>query len=382
LPHIHVWSIDMAKLLRRVFRWTAIAIALVLVLAIGALAVAYFRSDNNCAEQTESTPKNPMRAVVYCDYGDPSVLKLASIEKPSPEAGRVLVRVHASSVNPLEYHYMRGTPYMMRMSTGMRVPKETRIGVDFAGTVEAVGDGVTQFKQGDEVFGIRTGAFADYITVREGSLGTKPSNMSFEQTASVPVAAVTALQALRDKGKVKAGQRVLINGASGGVGTFAVQIAKSMGAQVTGVSSTRNLELVRSLGADEVIDYTKQDYTRTGQRFDVIIDMVGNHGLLANRRAMTPKGTYVIVGGEKGRWIAPMDRFVTAMILDLFVGQELTGILAEVNKADLTVLRDLMQAGKVTPVIDRRYTLDQVPQAVEYLETGRARGKVVINIAQ
>ncbi|HVS32635.1 MAG TPA: NAD(P)-dependent alcohol dehydrogenase [Thermoanaerobaculia bacterium] len=323
-----------------------------------------------------------MKAIVYCDYGSPDVLRLQDIEKPAPADDQVLVRVRAASANPLDWHYMRGEPYVMRMETGLRKPEITRLGVDFAGTVEAVGRDVTQFKPGDEVFGGRTGAFAEYVTVREQGVVTKPSNMTFEQAAGVPIAATTALQALRDKGKVQPGQRVLINGASGGVGTFAVQIAKSFGAHVTGVCSTRNVELVRSLGADAVFDYTQQNFTQSGQRFDVIVDMVGNHSMSAYRRVLNPNGIYVMVGGPKGRWIAPMDRLARMAVVSPFVKQEFGMLMAQLRNADLIVLRDLMQTGKVTPVVDRRYRLSEVPEAIRYLETGRARGKVVIVVAE
>ena len=370
----------MRKKLKRVLRWTTRAISLALVLAVLALFVAYWRSDNDCDERRATAPKNPMKAIVYCDYGSPNVLKLEDIEKPAPGDDQVLVRVRAASVNPLDWHYMRGTPYVMRMEAGLRKPKDTRLGVDFAGTVEAVGKSVTQFKPGDDVFGGRTGAFAEYVAIPERRLAGKPKNMTFEQAASVPIAALTALQALRDKGKVQPGQKVLINGASGGVGTFAVQIAKSLGAHVTGVSSTRNVELVRSLGADQVIDYTREDFTQGGQRYDVIVDMVGNHSLSANRQVLSPKGIYVMVGGEKGKWITPMDRVAQAYLYSRFVDQELVFLLAELNKKDLTLLSELMETGKVTPVIDRRYTLNEVPEAIRYLEEGHARGKVVISV--
>lgn len=370
----------MGKKLKRVLRWSVVAISLALVLSVLALLIAYWRSDNDCDERATAVPAHPMKAIVYCDYGPPDVVKLENIEKPTPGDDQVLVRVRAASVNPLDWHYMRGTPYVMRIGTGLRKPKITRLGVDFAGTVEAVGRNVTQFKPGDEVFGGRTGAFAEYVTARAQGLVMKPENITFEQAASVPIAAITALQAVRDKGKVQPGQKVLINGASGGVGTFAVQIAKSFGAHVTGVCSTRNVEMVRSLGADEVIDYTRQNYTRSGQRYDVIVDMVGNHSLSAHRRLLNPKGIYVIVGGPKGRWIAPMDRVVKASALSAFGSQEFVMLLAKLNRDDLTILRDLMQTGKVTPVIDRRYSLSEVPEAIRYLETGRARGKVVISV--
>ncbi|HUP49396.1 MAG TPA: NAD(P)-dependent alcohol dehydrogenase [Thermoanaerobaculia bacterium] len=323
-----------------------------------------------------------MRAVVYCDYGSPGVLRVAAIEKPVPGDDQVLVRVHAAAVNPLDYHYMRGTPYIMRPESGLRRPKVTRLGVDFSGTVEAVGKNVRELAPGDAVFGGRTGAFADYVVATERSLARKPANITFEQAAAVPIAAITALQAVRDEGKVQAGQRVLINGASGGVGTFAVQIAKSFGAHVTGVCSTRNVELVESLGADEVIDYTRQDYTKSSQRYDVVIDMVGNHSLRAHRPVLSPNGIYVIVGGPKGRWIAPMDRILGAAVLSRLGDQDFVMIMAKIKRDDLNILRELIEKGKVTPVIDRRYDLSQVREAMAYLETGRARGKVILTVAE
>jgi NADPH:quinone reductase-like Zn-dependent oxidoreductase len=277
---------------------------------------------------------------------------------------------------------MRGKPYFMRMMAGFGTPDEPRLGVDFAGTVEAVGPKVTKFKPGDEVFGGRTGAFGEYVTVREDrAVVLKPANLTFEQAAAVPIAAITALQALRDKGQVHPGQKVLINGASGGVGTFAVQIAKSFGAEVTGVCSTKNVAMVQALGADHVIDYTKEDFTQSGQHYDLILDNVGSHSLLEYRRALTPKGRVVIVGGAGGgSWIGPMDALIRAKMLSPFVSQQFSFILAELNQQDLTVLHDLMQTGKITPVIDRRYKLSEVPEAMAYLEEGHARGKVVINL--
>jgi NADPH:quinone reductase-like Zn-dependent oxidoreductase len=255
------------------------------------------------------------------------------------------------------------------------------LGVDFAGTVEAVGSNVRRFKPGDDVFGGKTGAFAEYVIVSENAaLAIKPADVSFEQAASVPIAAVTALQALRDLGELEQGQKVLINGASGGVGTFAVQIAKSFGAEVTGVCSTRNVEMVRSIGADHVFDYTKEDYTESGQQYDLIIDMVGNHSLLENRRVLKPEGTFVIVGGGKGNWLGPMMTPIKALMLSPFVDQEFVMVLAELNKEDLAILGDLMQAGKVTPVIDRRYGLSEVPAAIRYSEEGHARGKIIIDL--
>ena len=363
---------------KRILKWTASIIVLALVLWG---FVAYWTSSNDC-EQYAAAPNNPMKAIVYCDYGVPN-LKVQEIEKPTPADDQLLVKVRAASVNPLDWHFIEGTPYVMRaMGVGLRKPKDTRLGVDFAGTVEAVGKNVTKFKPGDEVFGGRDGAFAEYVCVREPrAVALKPANITFEQAASVPIAAITALQGVRDKGKVQPGQKVLINGASGGVGTFAVQIAKSFGADVTGVCSTRNLDMVRSLGADHVIDYTKEDFTKGAERYDVIIDNVANHSLLESRRALKPNGIYVLIGGgsanEQG-FIGPLINPIKAMLLSPFVSQKMGMLLADLNQKDLTFLADLMESGKVTPVIDKRYKLSELPQAIEYLEQGHARGKVVI----
>jgi NADPH:quinone reductase-like Zn-dependent oxidoreductase len=363
--------------LKRIVGWSAGAIAAALV---AAALIAFWTSGNACDRETDP-PGDPMKAIVYCDYGSPEVLELEDVEKCVPSDDQVLIRVRAAAVNPLDWHFMRGTPYIARAGMGLRKPKSIRLGVDFAGTVESVGRNVRRLKPGDEVFGGRTGAFAEYVCVREdGAVVLKPANLTFEQAAAVPVAAVTALQGLRDEGKLQPGQKVLINGASGGVGTFAVQIARALGAEVTGVCSTRNVELVRSIGADRVIDYTRENFTESGERYDVILDMVGNHSLLASRRVLKPDGKYVLVGGPKGRWLDPLPRAFRALVLSWFVPQDMGMFIADLNKEDLTVLRDLMQAGKVTPVIDRRYTLSDAPAAIGYLETGRARGKVVITI--
>ncbi len=367
--------------LKRVLGWTAIAIPIALFVGV---FIAYWMSSNECDDPDTAAPRNTMKAIVYCDYGLPDVLKLEDIEKPTPADNEVLVRVRAAAVNPYDWHYIRGTPYLMRIETGLRKPKITRLGVDYAGTVEAVGKRVTQFKPGDDVFGGRTGAFAEYVTVREDrAVVRKPANLTFEQVATVGIAAITALQALRDKAKIQPGQKVLINGVSGGVGTFAVQIAKSMGADVTGVCSTRNVEMVRSIGADQVIDYKKEDYADSGQRFDVILDNVGNRSLSDNRRVLNPDGKYVLIGGggpNDHRWIGPLAKVANAYLMSQFVSQDMGMFLASLNKEDLTVLGDLMQAGKVTPVIDRRYTLSEVPAAIRYLEEGHARGKVIITL--
>jgi NADPH:quinone reductase-like Zn-dependent oxidoreductase len=363
--------------LKRVLKWSAGAIAVALVVTF---LVAYATSTNDCGRNRPAGGVL-MKAIVYCDYGPPDVLRVEDVAKPSPNDDQVLIKVRAASVNPYEWHFMRGTPYIGRlMGMGLRKPKDTRLGVDVAGEVEAVGRNVTQFKPGDAVFGSAPGALAEYACSSERRLVMKPDNLTFEQAASVSIAAITALQALRDKGKLRPGQHVLINGASGGVGTFAVQIAKTFGAQVTGVCSTRNVELVRSLGADEVVDYTKEDFTSSPRRYDLIMDNVGNHSLSECRRALTPRGRYVMVGGQKGRWIAPLDRALSAAVLSWFVSQDMGMMMAHQDKDDLNILRDLMQAGKVTPVIDRTYTLSQVPEAMRYLEGGHARGKVVITM--
>jgi len=373
------------RILKRILKWTSVAILLALFVGIFALFIAYWRSTNDCGRT--AAPKNPMKAIVYCDYGLAN-LKLEEVEKPVPNDDQILVRVRAASVNPYDWHFIEGTPKIMRaMGVGLRKPKDTRVGVDFAGTVEAVGKNPAaagQFKPGDEVFGGKGGAFADYVCPRAGrAVALKPANITFEQAAAVNIAGITALQALRDKGKVQSGQKVLINGASGGVGTFAVQIAKSLGADVTGVCSTRNVDLVRSLGADRVIDYTKEDFTKTGQRYDVILDNVGNQPLLRFRRALIPKGKYVMIGGggpnDQGL-IGPLFRPIKAMLLSPFVSQEMGMFMADTNQKDLAVLADLMQSGKVKPVIDRTYKLSEVPAAIAYLEQGHARGKVVITV--
>jgi len=326
-----------------------------------------------------------MKAVVYTDYGSPDVLEIRDVKKPVPNNDQVLVKVRAASINPLDWHFIEGTPYIMRaMGIGLRRPKIPRLGVDMAGQVEAVGKNVTQFNPGDEVFGGKTGAFAEYVCVlADRAVALKPANITLEQAASVPIAGITALQGLRNKGKIQPGQKVLINGASGGVGTFAVQIAKSFGAEVTGVCSTRNLELVESIGADQVIDYTKEDFTKSGQRYDLILDNVGTQPLLGFTRVLNPKGKYVIIGGggpsDQGL-IGPLARPIKALVLSRFVTQEMGMMFAELNQKDLSILADLMQAGKVTPVIDRTYPLTQISDALRYLEAGHARGKVVITL--
>jgi NADPH:quinone reductase-like Zn-dependent oxidoreductase len=365
--------------IKRILKWSILVILLALFVWF---QIAYWTSTNDCGHT--AAPTNPMKAITYCDYGLAN-LKLEEIEKPVPNDDQILVKVRAASINPYDWHFVEGTPKIMRMmGVGLRKPKDTRVGVDFAGTVEAVGKNVTQFKPGDEVFGGRGGAFAEYVCPRANrAVAIKPANITFEQAASVNIAGITALQALRDKGKIQPGQKVLINGASGGVGTFAVQIAKSFGADVTGVCSTRNIDLVRSLGADHVIDYTKEDFTKGDQRYDLILDNVTNHSLLECRRALTPKGIYVMIGGggpnEQGV-IGPLANPIKAMLLSPFVSQKMGMMMADANHKDLTVLADMMESGKIKPIIDRTYKLSEVPDAIRYLEAGHARGKVVITV--
>jgi NADPH:quinone reductase-like Zn-dependent oxidoreductase len=367
-------------MIKRILKWT---VSLIFLAALVWFEIAYWTSTNDC-DRNAIAPTNPMKAVVYCDYGLKN-LKLENIEKPTPNDDQLLVRVRAASVNPYDWHFVEGTPYVMRaMGVGLRKPKDTRLGVDFAGTIEAVGKNVTQFKPGDEVFGGRGGAFAEYVCPRATrAVALKPANVTFEQAASVNIAGITALQGLRDKGKVQPGQKVLINGASGGVGTFAVQIAKSLGADVTGVCSTRNLDLVRSLGADHVIDYTQEDFTTGDQHYDVILDNVANHSLSECRRVLTPKGKYVLVGGgganEQGL-LGGLAKALKAMVYSPFINQQMGMMMADANHNDLAILADMMQSGKVKPVIDRTYKLSEVPEAIRYLEEGHARGKVIITV--
>ena len=331
-----------------------------------------------------------MKAAVYSRYGPPDVLHIEDVERPVPKDDEVLIKVRAASVNPLDEGLMKGGG---RLVTGLRKPKDARLGVDVAGQVVAVGSNVTRFKPGDEVFGvciadphasalrvwIPQGAFAEYACAHHSALVMKPENVSFEQAASAPVAAFTALQGLRDKGKIQAGQKVLINGAAGGVGTFAVQIAKSFGAEVTGVCSTRNVEMVRSIGAHHVIDYTQEDFTQGGKRYDLIFDCIGNHSLSACRRVLNPKGILIMVGERTGRgMIGILARLISALVWSRLMSQKMVTFLARPTREDLTVMRELMASGKVIPVIDRCYSLTELPAAVRYLGEGHARGKVVI----
>jgi NADPH:quinone reductase-like Zn-dependent oxidoreductase len=326
-----------------------------------------------------------MKAMVRDRYGSPDVLELTDIDKPEPGDDEVLVRVHAASVNPADWHILRGAPYIARMQFGLRKPKDRVLGCDVAGQVEAVGKNVAMLKPGDDVFGSPfmhgLGAFAECVCVSEDLLVSKPATLSFEQAAAVPLAASTALQGLRDHERIEPGHKVLIIGASGGVGTFAVQIAKSFDAEVSGVCSTRNVEMVRSLGADFVIDYTQEDFTQSGQKYDLIFQLAGTLSPSECRRALTSKGTLVISSGEsEGRWIGPVDRVIKALVLSGFVSQKMTSFTVKANKEDLQFLKQLIEAGTLTPVIDRTYPLSGVPEAIRYLEGGHAQGKVVITI--
>ena len=323
-----------------------------------------------------------MKAILHHTYGSPDVLRYEDTDKPVATDSEVVLRVHAASVNPLDWHFMRGEPYALRLVTGLPEPKDARLGVDVAGVVDSVGRNVTRFQMGDEVFGAARGAFAEYACAPESSLAVKPPNFTFEQAAAVPIAGVSALQGLRDAGHIQPGNRVLINGASGGVGTFAVQIAKSFGADITGVCSTRNVDMVHTLGAYRVIDYTREDFTRGAARYDVILDCVGNHSLSSIRRVVAPKGRYVPVGAEGSRWmLGAFARSFTAMALSQLGSRKMVPFfLAKMNQEALTTLGKLIASGKVVPVIDRSYSLIETPDAIGYLEKGRARGKVVITM--
>src|SRR5437870_2503502 len=363
--------------IKRILKWGAGTVFFALVVW---LFIAYWTSTNDCNRYT-TIPTNPMKAIVNCEYGVDN-LKLQEIGKPTPKDNEILVRVRTASINPVDGHLLRGA-LLMRPITGLRKPKNTRFGGDFAGVVEAVGKNVTNFKPGDEVFGAKNGAVADYICVpADRAAVLKPANVTFEQAGSVAIAGLTALQGLRDKGNIQSGQKVLINGASGGVGTFAVQIAKAFGAEVTGVCSTRNIDLVQSLGADHVIDYTKEDFTKGDQHYDMIYDLVGNHSFSERRQILTPNGFCVlaVMGGaglHPESWRRLIANF-SAAFRSNFTPQKFVTYIAKLTKDDLNVLRDLMQSGKVSPVIDRTYKLDQTQAAVRYLEEGHAHGKVVI----
>jgi len=323
-----------------------------------------------------------LKAITYHSYGSPDVLEFQDVDEPVVNDDQVLVRVRAASANPRDWHFMRGLPYIVRPQFGLRRPKSSGLGSDVAGQVEAVGKNVTRFRPDDEVFAdVLTGGFAEYACVSEAVLELKPANLTFEQAAAVPLAALTALQGLRDHGRVQPGQKVLIIGASGGVGTFAVQIAKSFGADVTGVCSTRNVDLVRSIGADHVIDYTQEDFTQSGQKYDLILQLAGTRSPSDCRRALTSRGTLLLSSGESsGRWIGPIGRIIKAVVLSPFVSQRLAPFEAKPSREDLQAVKELIEAGKVSPVIDRTYPLSEVPEAIRYLEEGHARGKIVITV--
>ncbi len=318
-----------------------------------------------------------MKAIVYHNYGSPDVLQCEEIEKPTAADNEVLIKVRAASVNPLDWHSMRGKPYFVRIMTGLRKPKVTRPGVDVAGQVEAVGKNVTQFKPGDEVFGACRGTFAEYVCAIEDRLSLKPANISFEDAAAVPVAAISALQGLRDKGRISPGQKVLVDGASGGVGTFAIQIAKSFGAEVTAVCSTRKVDTARSIGADHVIDYTREDFTKSGERYDLILAANAHHSIFDYRRALSRDGVYVIVGGGG---IQMLQAMLLGPLLSLIGSKKMRLCSAKIKEKDLALLKDLLEAGKVVPVIDRRYPFSGAAEALGYLGEGHAKGKVVITV--
>jgi NADPH:quinone reductase-like Zn-dependent oxidoreductase len=370
--------------LKHIFKWIGRVIVLALVVAGVAIFIAYGRSTNDCDRKTALA--NPMKAIVCCEYGSPDVLRFEDVAKPVPNDNQVLIKVRAASLNALDAYLIRDT-WLGRLIFGLRKPRDTRLGRDVAGVVEAVGKNVTEFKPGDEVFGISRGALAEYACPSERGLVMKPASVTFEQAASLPLAGLTALQGLR-KGKIQPGQKLLINGATGGVGTFAVQIAKSFGAEVTAVCSTRNVDLVRSIGADHVIDYTKEDFTKSDQRYDVIFDNVANHSFAERHRVLNPKGICVLAGmggagvkgGEAIRRI--VGNLFIARGLSLFTDQRFAQYMTKMSKQDLIVLGDLTQAGKVTPVIERTYKLNDASEAFRQLDAGHARGKLVVTVGE
>jgi NADPH:quinone reductase-like Zn-dependent oxidoreductase len=370
--------------LKLVLKWAVRLLLLALLIAFVWGFIVYWMSSNECDRKTALT--NPMKAIRYCEYGPPDVVKLDYVEKPVPNDNQVLIKVRAASLNAFDVYVIRDS-WLGRLIFGLRKPRDTRLGQDVAGQVEAVGKNVTQFKPGDEVFGISRGALAEYACTPERTLATKPPNVSFEQAASLPLAGLTALQGLRE-GKIQPGQKVLINGATGGVGTFAVQVAKSFGVEVTAVCSTRNVDLVRSIGADHVIDYTKENFTKSEKRYDVIFDNVCNHSFAERRRVLNPKGICVlagmggagVTGGQAIGRIA--GNIFTARGLSSFTDQKFAQYRTKTNKQDLIMLGDLVAAGKLRPVIERTYKLNDAPEAVRQLGAGHARGKIVITVEQ
>jgi len=351
-----------------------------LLLGIVALAIT-LRYESDCAPIPETRDGETMMAVHYSCYGGADVLQIGQHPKPIPTGNELLIRVEKAAVNPLDWHFMRGSPYFMRLTSGIGKPTDTRLGRDFSGVVEAVGPDVENYEVGDAVFGGAGGTFAEYVLRGEDyAVAAKPDNVSHADAAALPVAVATALQALRDKGELKPGQRVLINGASGGVGTYAVQIAKAMGAHVTGVCSTRNVERVMALGADEVIDYKTDDYTEMDQTYDLIVDNVGNHSILANRRALAPGGRMVMVAGGYGDWIGPLANPLMSLVISPFVEEEFVMLLAELKSEDLATAAEMMAAGDLKTVIDQHYPLSEIADAIDYSESGRARGKIIIDL--
>ena len=319
-----------------------------------------------------------MKAIVYTKYGSPDVLQLKEVEKPTPKDDEVLINIHAASVNAYDWHFLTADIFLIRlMGGGLFKPKNTRLGADMAGQIESVGKNIRQFQPGDSVFGMVKGAFAEHTCAPESALALKPVNTSFEEAAAIPMAAITALQGMRDEGQIQAGQKVLINGASGGVGTFAVQIAKSFGAEVTAVCSTRNLEQAQSIGADHVIDYTKENFTKNGQQYDLVFAANGYHSLSAYKRALTPKGIYVMAGGTITQIFQSM---LMGSMMSETGGRKMRGVSAKRSQNDLVFIKELFEAGKVKSVIDRRYPLTETAEALRYLGEGHARGKVVVTV--
>ncbi len=358
-------------------------IYLLLLLTMLVLATAVVISyDARCEKPSaQASSDEHTKAITYNCYGASEVLNLEYLPRPIPMANEVLVKVEAASVNPLDWHYMRGSPYIMRAMIGIGRPKVHLFGTDYAGVVESVGDEVTRFKKGDLVFGAADGAFAEYVVVKENkAIAIIPSNVDFEEAAGISIAAITALQALRDKGNISAGDKVLINGASGGVGTYAVQLAKHFGAEVTGVSSARNHEMVLSIGADEMVDYKVEDVIDRASKFDLIIDNVGNFSPGQYKQILADDGTYVLVGASAGDWIAPFKNIIKMQFAKAGPEQQFVNLMAVLSQKDLGLLAEIMQSGELKTVIDRRYSLEQVPDAIDYSESGRARGKIIIDI--
>jgi NADPH:quinone reductase-like Zn-dependent oxidoreductase len=363
-------------------RWKKWLLGLTGVGALGMVGLAATLRYTAACGPAPAVTGSTMQAVTYRCYGPAEVLQLETVAKPTPAADEVLVRIEAASVNPLDMHQMHGTPYVLRLAAGIGAPSSAAFGTDFAGVIEAVGADVTRFKPGDAVFGAGNGAFAEYLVRRaDGAIALKPAALSFEQAAALPVAAVTALQALRDKAQVQAGHKVLINGASGGVGSFAVQIAKALGAEVAGVSSTRNLELVRALGADRVIDYTAEDFTQAAERYDAIIDMVGNHSVATLAQVLKPQGVLVVVGAvEKNNWLEPFSTMAKVAWGSAMHEQRIEFLLASIDGAALDTLAAMADAGQLRASIERSYLLSEAREAMRHLETGRTRGKIVIDL--